>query len=143
MRAKLIYCLLLAIVLSVVGCSSQRSHWPSTVDAHRTGQPALSGQLRGYNEAESDFNQGLALVADLRYSQARAKLLPLIDALDAAGDQNQAAEATFWVGYCYEKQGRKDEAVDFYNRVLRAYPQTSASHQANERLSRLTIRPGP
>ncbi len=92
---------------------------------------------------ESEFNDGLALVADLRYSQARAKLLPLIKAFEDAGKRDRAAEATFWVGYCYEKQGQEDEAIDYYNRVVRTYPQTSASRQATERLSRLTIRTGP
>ena len=92
---------------------------------------------------DSTFNEGLALVADLRYSQATAKLIPLIEAFEVVGDQNRAAEATFWVGYCYEKQGQEDEAIDSYNHLVRTYPQTPSSRQATERLSRLTIRTGP
>ena len=92
---------------------------------------------------ESAFNEALALVADLRYSQATAKLIPLIEAFELVGQQNRAAQATFWVGYCHEKQGQEDEAVDSYNRVVRTYPQTSASRQATERLSRMAIRTGP
>ncbi len=142
MRAKLIHCLLLAIALSVVGCGAIGSF------PYFSSKSARMEEMAKYDKAsaqrlDSAFNEGLALVADLRYSQATAKLLPLIDAFEAAGEQNRAAEATFWVGYCYEKQGQDDEAADFYNRAVRVYPQTFASRQATERLSRLTIRTSP
>ena len=142
MRAKLIHCLLLAIVLSVVGCGAIGSFPYFSSKSARMRKMAMSDEASA-QRLDSAFNEGLALVADLRYSQARAKLLPLIDAFEAAGEPNRAAEATFWVGYCHEKQGQKDEAVDSYNSVVRTYPQTSASRQATERLSRLTIRTGP
>ncbi len=142
MRAKLIHCLLLAIVLSMVGCGAIGSF------PYFSSESARMEKMAMYDEAsaqrlDSAFNEGLALVADLRYSQATAKLLPLIEAFEAAGDQNRAGEATFWVGYCYEKQGQEDEAIESYNRVVRTYPQTSASRQAAERLSRMAIRTGP
>ena len=142
MRAKLIHCLLLAIVLSLAGCAAMGSYPYGPSKSAPMNNMVMHGEAYA-QKMESEFNEALALVADLRYSQARAKLFPLIEAFEVIGQQSRSAEAAFWVGYCYEKQGQKDEAADSYNRVVRRYPQTSASRQATERLSRLSIRTGP
>ncbi len=142
MRAKLIHCLLLAIVLSLVGCGAMGSYSYLPSKSDRMSNMATHGEASA-QRLDSEFNEGLALVADLRYSQATAKLIPLIEAFEVVGQQDRAAETTFWVGYCHEKQGQKDEAIDYYNRVIRTYPQTSAYRQATERLSRLTVRTVP
>ena len=143
MPAKLICRLLLVLLFGMVGCSARRSALPATYESRQTEDALLRGQLREGQKAEADFNEALTLIAELRYSQARGKLLLLLETLGRTGERNRAAEATFWVGYCYEKEGQHDEAANFYNRVVRAYPGTSASHQATERLSRLAIQTGP
>ena len=137
MRAKLIYCLLPLWALGVIGCSARNASYSITDHSAANKSLAFHEESRRYSESVAGFDEGVALVAELRYDQAAAKLLPVIEALDAAGDENRAAEATFWVAYCHEKQGENDMAVVFYDRVVRDYPLTSAARQAKERLSRL------
>ena len=138
MRDELAHCLLYALVLTTAGCGAIRSAPAPTADSQGMEYPESHSQFAKPNRAESEFNEAMALVAELRYGRATAKLLPLIARFEADGKPERAAEALFWVGYCYEKQGQEADAADVYNRVVRAYPQTSASHQASERLSLLT-----
>ena len=142
MRAKHVYSLLLVFLAGMVGCSARMSVEPATHESRQREDAMLLGQLGADKEAEAGFNEALALIAELRYSQARMRLLPLIKTFESAGELNRVAEATFWVGYCYEKEGRTDDAVEYYNSVSRRYPQTSASRQANERLFHLSGQSG-
>jgi TolA-binding protein len=94
-------------------------------------------------EAQKNFDQAVALVAQLRYDEAADKLSPLPEAFDAAGDPARAAEALFWLGYCHEKQGRTDRAASLYQNVIRSFPATPAARQAADRLSRLSSSTSP
>jgi hypothetical protein len=47
------------------------------------------------------------------------------------------AEATFWLGYCFEKLGRPDLAAGYYRQVTRSFPTTRQADQAEARLQQL------
>ena len=99
--------------------------------------------LRIEPAAQNDqaFEEAMALVAQLNYPQALDKFEAIFPRLHAAGDTARAAEAMFWVGYCYEKQGQKDAALDWYKRVVRAYLWEPAASEAAKRLTRLEAQP--
>ncbi|MCK4602778.1 MAG: hypothetical protein KAU28_09950, partial [Phycisphaerae bacterium] len=103
----------------------------------------LSSRPRRTIAASGDltvFHEALELISQLRYDEAAPKLLTLSIQLEAAGDRDLIAEVTFWLAYCYEKQGRSAEAGDLYARIVRAYSSSSAAHQAADRL--MCLAPG-
>ena len=76
-------------------------------------------------------------MAQLRYAQATEKLEEMFGRLHAAGDEARAAEAMFWIAYCYEKQRLSGPARRWYKRVLAVYPRSRAARQAAQRVGRL------
>jgi len=94
-------------------------------------------------ENQAKLNEAVALIAQLRYEEAAAKLTPLIQTFSDAGDEDRAAEATFWLAYCYEKQGQTEKAARIYRHVIKRYPETSATTQANQRLALMPTHPNP
>lgn len=138
MRAKVISGLLALLLLGLGGCSANMSVvGPAPCRSDPTAEAMLMGRLGAEKEADTDFDEALTLIAELKYSQARMRLLPLVEMYEASGKRSRLAEATFWVGYCYEKEGRGDDAAEHYNSVIRRYPRTSAARQSRERLFHL------
>ena len=110
-----------------VGCSAVDYRQPAgTTDPRRTQQPLLER-----------FHAALGLVAELDYAKAIAELARLQRDFDSVGDEEHSAETLFWLGYCYEKRQRREEAVAFYTRVVSTYSHTPAARQAAERLGRM------
>jgi tetratricopeptide (TPR) repeat protein len=90
------------------------------------------------------LNQAVMLVGQRQYADAADKLSALLAGLRTAGDRQRSAEAMFWLGYCYEKQGGPDVAATWYRRAVRVYPWTPAARLAAERLRHLgPARPPP
>jgi len=88
------------------------------------------------------FDEAMGLAMQLKYQEASDRFEAVFPRLHAAGDTAGAAEAMFWVGYCYEKQGRKTQAAEWYKRVVRAYLWEPAASEAAKRYARLSEAPG-
>ena len=95
-------------------------------------RPLVGAEVRDARHA------AVALVAGLRFKQANETLAGLVQGFEAAGDDVRAAEATFWMGYGYEKRDRPEDAAAFYKRVQSRYPRTPAARHAALRLARLS-----
>jgi TolA-binding protein len=87
------------------------------------------------------MENAIEMVMDGKYADASKILEPLVVTSESAGDLRQAAEATFWLGYCKEKSGRSAEAAAFYRRAIERYPQTAAARNAQDRLDALGPQP--
>ena len=126
-RLLMVVCVPLAAL--VAGCSVQANY---AAQSHLNAQrPMLSDDL------ETAFNRAVALVAELRYAEAAAGLSPLVERFEAASNAIRAAEATFWLGYCREKQGQAAEARTLYGRIVDRYSDSPACRNAAARLSRM------
>ena len=121
---RIIPCLLAAAALT--GCSHRTEFQPLVATAAQNDQA---------------FEEAVALVAQLNYPEALDKFEAVFPRLHVAGDTARAAEAMFWVAYCYEKQGQKAAALDWYKRVVRAYLWEPAASEAAKRLTRLEAQP--
>jgi TolA-binding protein len=121
------------------GCAAQQRFVPGL----RPAQSALGFEATVGEAATRDLTAAVALVADLRYREAQEKLAPLPRLFEAARDRDRAAQATFWLGYCLEKQGDPAGAARFYTAVTDQYASTPAAQQAAARLSQLVAPPTP
>ena len=130
MSARVLGLLILGTLLVASGCAGNMPVMVVLAPAESTGQ-ATQNDLVALDEA-------IDLVAQLRYEEAAPRLLTLSVQFEAAGDRDRTAEATFWLGYCYEKQGRYAEAGDLYARVVQEYPSSPAASQAARRFQDLT-----
>ena len=115
------------------GCSAFRMGSATTPPP----TPAAGGQPL------AEFNAAVALAAELQYKQANERFAAAIQGFESAGDDARAAEATFWMGYCYEKRDRPEDAAAFYKRVESRYPRSPAAEQARRRRDRLPKPPKP
>ena len=96
--------------------------------AWRIDQPV---DLVRVNRTDSEaLDEAIEAVARLEYSKARANLADLVPRFESIGDMDRAAKAMFWLSYCYEKTGHKNQADVFYRRIVQKYPRTAASRQA-------------
>ena len=86
------------------------------------------------SRTQEQFAEALALLADLRYRAALAKLPALAEEFAAAGDLAKAGECLFWQGYCFEKLSEPAKARQAYQRVRLRYSETPAAAQAARRL---------
>ena len=93
------------------------------------------------SSTDPTLETAIAMVMDGKYADASKILEPLIVACETSGDLRQAAESTFWLGYCKEKSGKSAEAAAFYRRVIERYPQTAAARTAQDRLDALGPQP--
>jgi len=123
----LIGSVVVAAAVAMAGCAS--------MDVHRVQEPGPPAETAALDEA-------LNLVSDGRYEEAAARLEPLASRLERSGRTDLAAQALFWQAYCFEKDGRLDQATDLYNRVVRSHPLTRAAQQAAERLDIMKSTPG-
>lgn len=127
MRTHAVPWLAIAAALAVAGCAGAHMDLQSTADR----------SVRLSRQREAALAKAVELVTELKYTEAAAKLAPLVKDFDAVGNLTRAAEAMFWTAYCHEKLDHRTQAEDLYRLVVRKYPQTAASRQAAERLSRL------
>ncbi|MDK1032457.1 MAG: tetratricopeptide repeat protein, partial [Planctomycetia bacterium] len=92
-------------------------------------------------DADIDFDEAVALTAELRYDEAAEKFSSLVKVFEASGRRSRAAEAMFWQAYCHEKRGDAARARKLYRLVVSRYAETAASRQASARLSRMGAEP--
>ena len=83
------------------------------------------------------LERAVALITELKYSEAAAILAGLRPRLDAANDRGRAGEATFWQAYCHEKRGTVPPALELYRLTVRDYAETPAARRAQDRLANL------
>ena len=121
----------LAAGLLVAGCGARKTAY-SRVEA-----PAIDTAL-----AEA-LDEAVTLIAKGRYEDASASLSRLMGSYERSGDKTHAAEATFWLAYCREKEGRRDEAAALYEHVSKDYSGTAVARPARERLGLLRKEPAP
>ncbi|HUU21303.1 MAG TPA: tetratricopeptide repeat protein [Phycisphaerae bacterium] len=89
------------------------------------------------------LEEAVAAVVSREYDTARPRLATLVGRFEAAGEDDRAAEALFWLSFCYEKTAHKNQAAVFYRQVVDKYPRSAASQQARLRLAHLDLkRPG-
>jgi len=89
------------------------------------------------------LEEAIAAVVSREYDTARPRLAALVERFEAAGEDDRAAEALFWLSFCYEKTAHKNQAAVFYRQVVDKYPRSPASQQARLRLGHLDLkRPG-
>jgi len=88
-----------------------------------------------------DLNEAVVLISNLQYARAAEKLVDLLERLEGSADKDApiTAETTFWLGYCREKQGRANDAVHLYNKVIQQFPGTSAANMAKQRLPLVSV----
>jgi len=138
--AKWIRAILMASAAGVAGCAAAYKS-QHMAEPRWAGLPARAVPHPRAEAADvAELNEAISLIYKLQYEQAAARLTGLTGRLEASGDATRAAEALFWLGYCREKQGRIDEAVQLYRRILQAYGDTPAARQASQRLWRLRAR---
>lgn len=90
---------------------------------------------------DHSLENAIEMVMDGKYADASRVLEQLAVVYDSAKDSAQAAEATFWMGYCKEKSGNRGEAAACYRRTIERYPQTAAARNAQDRLDALGPQP--
>lgn len=96
------------------------------------------GKAHGYDKgAESELDEAVALAANRRYAEAAAEFERLAEEYRQDQDYHRAALATFWLGFCLEKQGRIEEAEEIYEQVSLEYGDTPAAARARQRLDML------
>ena len=127
--------ILMGAVAACAGCAAS----PARYRMEDTGPQAAPVRAVAVQRAAPNgaLDEAVALAADGRYDDAAERFASLIDEFRAAGDRAHLAEATFWLGFCREKQGRTDDARRLYLDVERSWPDEPAARPAAERLSLL------
>jgi len=87
------------------------------------------------------FNRAVRMTSELRYEEAAREFFRLAGLFEEAGAASKTAEATFWLGFCYEKLGYIEKAKILYEQCVRGYPTSPAARQAADRLRRLPKAP--
>ena len=129
--------LLILIAATVLaGCEAQPA---SRMPGDQPGQDAYISPQGIDEEHVVSFNRAVEMASELRYEAAAAEFIRLIRLFERLGAAEQSAEAIFWLGYCYEKIGRPDEAKVVYSRCLMKYPRTLAAEQAAFRVNRIQM----
>jgi len=121
--------LLLAAALGGCMAADRPAPWEGGV------RPLAGG--RASPEDLAALDEAVRATLEMKYEQAVPKFSRLAGRFESAGDVARAAEAKFWMGFCYEKLGRAEDARAFYGAVAERYAGTAAARQAASRLSRL------
>jgi len=124
-------------VAALGGCAvTMPAEWgPAKSMPSLSGRPAVLVEM-----AEDDrkaFEEGVALVAELKYAEAQERFARVAEWYQATGDDVRASETLFWQGFCYEKTAQAGAARRMYRFLLARYPSTAAARLAVRRLSRL------
>ena len=134
MRPRAAY--LVWIAAAACGCAASPGYLGVERDEPSVSPPGVRAASGAQNVAA--FDDAVNLAARLRYDEAADKFARVLVRFEAAGDRRRAAETMFWLGYCYEKTGRAQDAADSYQKVMQKYPDLPASSWAKERSSILT-----
>ena len=131
--------MLFALAAWLCGCAMQPNFFSDPrLFGEAGGRPAKPGaEPRAVPTDAAELDEAIQLIEKSAYKEAASKLLGLIPRLAAGGDEPAIAEATFWLGYCREKQQRSPEAVEYYTKVVDQYGDTPAAPLAAERLKNL------
>lgn len=128
--ATFLGCTVVAACIAVcAGCSANGQYL--------SGDSPGSKVIHNPGRAIPEFNNAVAMIGDLKFAAAQARLEAVLPTLQQAGDKNRSAEATFWIGFCLEKQNRPQAAVEEYRKVPQDYPGTLAARAASMRLEML------
>ena len=120
------FLLTLAAAAFVGGCST--GHYNEFPRPNPSSIPrSVVGVMAVYREA-------LTLIDKLEYAQAAAKLEPVSEQFQAAGDIPHSAESLFWLGFCREKLHEDDQARQTYVTVIQNFAQTKPAEYARRRL---------
>lgn len=134
---------MLMLMGSLAGCADTYSYSLSPEQIARVRGTALPEyELVGEQNIVA-FNRAVEATSELRYEAAAGEFWRLISVFEKAGAGRRAAEATFWLAYCYEKLHRSADAKVFYSRCVRKYPGTAGADQAGRRLNRFPAVEGP
>jgi tetratricopeptide (TPR) repeat protein len=142
--ARRLHCLAwITLAAAGAGCSMM----PQMLEAPPSPQEGKAPTAR-ITQADvvalNDAVAGLARTEDpKRYEEASTKLANLLPRFEAANENSYAAEAMFWLAFCYEKTGRKENAAIFYDQLVRRYPQARAAEEAKARRQRLEFKRPP
>lgn len=91
-----------------------------------------------------DFDAGVQMAAEGRYSEAIMKLSTIMPVFEHSGEAKNAAECAFWMGFCEEKLGHYQLAANHFKKVLNQYPSQPAAKPAKEHLDGLpALNPKP
>jgi hypothetical protein len=147
MWVRIVVRTLTAATLLVAGCNAMEVKGPGRAASERTIAPAVARRKAASSRPAlttprsapaadlQQLEEAILLASTLKYEESTGKLMDLIPRLGAVGDEVALAEATFWLGYCREKQGRPDRAVALYQQVSRQYSATPAAGMARQRLA--------
>ena len=72
------------------------------------------------------------------YEGARDRLQEIIDTYP---DFSRMDEVVFLMGEVYLKLGKNEKAADFYNKLLKAYPDSEFAKRTRARLDELKVEP--
>ena len=123
----------LLLLMAAAGLTGCRTLAPQE---HLNALPGIAGQL-ARQQAVTAFDEAMALAAELRFAPAGEKFQQALDHSLRGGDTNGAAEAMFWLGYCREKQQRRDEAVELYRRLYAASADAGSRCDALRRIAEI------
>ena len=94
-----------------------------------------------------DLNEAVETIARSenpgRYAEASKRLAALLPRFEGAGEDALCAQTLFWLAYCYEKTGRKEDAAVFYDQLVKKYPQAPAAEQAKIRRGQMESKRPP
>ena len=116
--------------LGTGGCSARAGGWFGRADSH----PSV---VLVDSPDRAAFDEGVSLVSELKYAEAEKKFFRVLQWAEASGDRARLAETKFWMGFCYEKQGRTEEARELYDHLVNKHRDSPAARQAAERLGQL------
>ena len=79
-------------------------------------------------------DQAIELITDAKYTDAMTILEEVASSEDPAQNVT-TAEATLWLGYCYEQQGNAARAQSVYQGIVKKWPGTLAAATARDLLT--------
>jgi len=121
----------------LAGCGAV-AHMPAPTGDRENGRrpPARAVASDALTAA---FDRAVALIDELHFAEALARLEQLEPVVVGTGDLELAAACMFWKGFCQEKLSRPAQAALSYRRVLESYPQTRVAEPARKRLESLNL----
>ncbi len=134
--ANIVTIVAIAAATAVAGCAAPQLDKATALNSAANSVPGDAATNSSDQDIVAQFDEAVAMVADLQYEAALPKLLTVGIELEAAGDRARAAEAMFWLGFCHEKLRHDQDAMDTYTRIIRDYPATTAAKEAGARLTR-------
>jgi tetratricopeptide (TPR) repeat protein len=85
----------------------------------------------GVTSARLDYYVGVAsAIAGDRYEDGEAALKRYFSDVPQRSAQPSRSDAHLWLGRMYEKQGRRNPAIDEYHEAVKADPNNKAAHEA-------------